>query len=234
MTFYTWFAQQHITGYGAKRRRRAERLKMESVKPFLPAQVRMLEIGPGIGWFAAEVAKEGFAYEAIEPTTPLREMLVQQGLNVIDGMTPPIPKPDTTYDFVYSDQVLEHFPTWREAYEFVRECNRVLKPGGVLCLIAPNYLSQGSFFYDIDYTHSYVTTHRRMNQLITDAGFEILRGKKNIGPATGFLRSLMLIPCWILGWTPVVWLFSTLRLSGVLHSLRKNLFETVIIVARKK
>ena len=41
-----------------------------------------------------------------------------------------------------------------------------------------------------------------------NGGFEILRGKKNIGPATGVLRSLMLIPCWVLGWTPVVWLFS--------------------------
>jgi hypothetical protein len=129
--------------------------------------------------------------------------------------------------------VLEHFPTYTKALEFTMECRRVLKSGGILCLIAPNYLSQQSFFFDIDYTHNFVTTHRRMNQMITDAGFEILKGKKNIGPATGLLRTLQLIPCWILGWTPVVWLFSIFRLSGLLNAVRKNLFETVIIIARK-
>lgn len=234
MSFYSWFAERKITGFGAKRRRRTEQLKMRTVKPFLPDKVRMLEIGPGIGWFAAEADEAGFEYEAVEPAEPLRKILTEQGLNVIDGMTPPIPKESGQFDFVYSDQVLEHFPTYTKAFEFAQECRRVLKPGGILCLIAPNYLSQRSFFFDIDYTHNYVTTHRRMNQLVTDAGFEIVRGLKNIGPATKLLRSLMLIPCWILGWTPVVWLFSTFRLSGVLHSLRKNLFETIILVARKK
>lgn len=233
MSFYTWFSERKITGLGAKRRRKAEELKMKACKPFLPERVKMLEIGPGIGWFAAEVDKAGYDYEAVEPSKPLREMLVEQGLNVVDGMTPPIPKDDGAYDFVYSDQVLEHFPSCDKAIGFAQECNRVLKPGGILCLVAPNYLSQRSFFYDIDYTHNYVTTHRRMLQLVKDAGFEVLRDFKNIGPSTGIWRTLQLIPCWIFGWTPVVWLFSIFRLSGVLHSIRKNLFETIILVARK-
>ena len=235
MSFYSWFAERQISGFGAKRRRRTEKLKMDMILKHLKAEkVSMLEIGPGIGWFAAEADKEGFSYEAIEPAEPLRKILVDQGLDVIDGMTPPIPKDECNYDLVYSDQVLEHFPTYTKALGFAQECHRVLKKDGLLCLIAPNYLTQREFFFEIDYTHNYVTTERRMIQLVNDAGFEVIQTAKNIGPAVGPLRWLQLFLCWLLALRPVGALFNMIKMGGLLHSLKKNLFETIILIARKR
>jgi SAM-dependent methyltransferase len=42
--------------------------------------------------------------------------------------------PDTSFDFILSLEVLEHIPNYRAA---LRECARVLRPGGTLLLTAP-------------------------------------------------------------------------------------------------
>jgi predicted SAM-dependent methyltransferase len=48
-----------------------------------------------------------------------------------------IPFSDETYDFVYHSHVLEHF-TLDQARFFIKECYRVLKPGGILRVAVPN------------------------------------------------------------------------------------------------
>lgn len=48
-----------------------------------------------------------------------------------------IPFPDNSFEVVYHSQVLEHFPRDR-APDFLRECHRVLKPGGILRVVVPD------------------------------------------------------------------------------------------------
>lgn len=48
-----------------------------------------------------------------------------------------IPYPDNCFDGVYHSQVLEHIPK-ANAFEFMKECYRVLKPGGVLRVVCPD------------------------------------------------------------------------------------------------
>lgn len=47
------------------------------------------------------------------------------------------PYPDNQFDVVYHSQVLEHIPKDKAA-GFLRECLRVLKPGGVLRVVVPD------------------------------------------------------------------------------------------------
>jgi SAM-dependent methyltransferase len=48
-----------------------------------------------------------------------------------------IPYPDNSFDVVYHSHVLEHFP--KEAAEtFIRECDRVLRPQGILRIAVPD------------------------------------------------------------------------------------------------
>ena len=53
--------------------------------------------------------------------------------NLLNGF----PYPDSQFDVVYHSQVLEHIPK-DKAVGFLRECLRVLKPGGVLRVVVPD------------------------------------------------------------------------------------------------
>lgn len=48
-----------------------------------------------------------------------------------------IPFPDNTFDVVYHSHILEHFPK-PEVLGFVRECLRVVRPGGILRAAVPD------------------------------------------------------------------------------------------------
>ena len=53
-------------------------------------------------------------------------------------LTRPLPFPDASVDRVYSSHVLEHFTYPTELLPLLRECLRVLKPGGVISAAVPN------------------------------------------------------------------------------------------------
>jgi predicted SAM-dependent methyltransferase len=62
-----------------------------------------------------------------------------------------IPFPDNSFKVVYHSHVLEHFPK-RKAAEFIKECYRVLSPGGIIRIAVPdleqiarNYIQQMEF-----------------------------------------------------------------------------------------
>lgn len=50
----------------------------------------------------------------------------------------PIPFPDNSVDRIYSSHVLEHFSYPNPMLDLLRECYRILKPGGNLSLAVPN------------------------------------------------------------------------------------------------
>ena len=53
--------------------------------------------------------------------------------NLLNG----IPFPDNHFEVVYHSQVLEHIPK-EDAEQFITECFRVLKPGGIIRVVVPN------------------------------------------------------------------------------------------------
>lgn len=53
--------------------------------------------------------------------------------NLLEG----IPFMINEFDVVYHSHLLEHFPK-KEALTFLRECNRVLKPGGIIRIVVPD------------------------------------------------------------------------------------------------
>ncbi len=51
--------------------------------------------------------------------------------------TAPLPFDDATFDFVFTEHMIEHVP-FRQARDLVDECGRVLKPGGVARISTPD------------------------------------------------------------------------------------------------
>ena len=193
----------------------------------------MLEIGPGQGSLALAAVEAGWQYRAMEASEILIADLRGKGLEVIEGWAPPILADDHSTDVVYADQVLEHMSGIDAARQFVAEARRVLKPGGTLFVVVPAYLKERTFFWDVDYTHNFVTTERRVRQLLYDGGFEIREVVRSIGAATGFKRDLLAAGAMFTNVPGLNTLSRYTGTEGLLFRVRKNLFETLEFVARK-
>ena len=192
-----------------------------------------MEIGPGDGSFAVAAVAAGWRYRAIEASATLADDLRAKGLDVTLAVVPPISQPTAGCDVLYADQVLEHLPGIEAAREFVAEANRCLRPGGILFVVVPDYLKERTFFWDVDYTHSFVTTERRVRQLVGDGGFEPERVVRAIGAATGPARDALAALSLLVNFPGVDALSRYTRTEEWVFRVRKNLFETLTIIARK-
>lgn len=235
VTFYRWFSdrQKELTQYGRARRGRTETSRLGLLMRHAAPPGRMLEIGPGHGTLALRAVAAGWTYTAVEASPVLIDLLRQQGLDVTPGWAPPIPAADESCDVVYADQVLEHMSGIDAARELVSEALRVLRPGGVFFVVVPDYLKERGFFWDVDYTHNFVTTERRVRQLLYDGGFDLPATVRSIGAATGIRRDLLAAAALFTNVPGLDTLSRYTRSEDVLFRIRKNLFETLEFVARK-
>ena len=212
----------------------------EKLFSFLKKDDTVAEIGPGLGHFAFETTKRGLNFIGFEPSSSLREGLLKKNINIVDAFTPPIPMPDKKCDLVYASMILEHLPSHTDAAFFSSEIARVLKEGGVTCLVVPNYLTSKEFFFEMDYTHSFITTKRRVTNLLRDAGLQVVDVQHVIGwfwVKSNFFHHILrhaintlMVPMHF-GFT--TWLFEYIGLSTLLWKIRKTFFESLIIIAQK-
>ena len=94
---------------------------------------KLLDIGCAQGQFL-EVAREvGFDAYGVEPSEYAASVAKNKGLNVLHGFVSDLP--DSEYDVVHSNHVLEHVP---DPVAFMKDAARVLKPEGFACIEAPN------------------------------------------------------------------------------------------------
>ena len=232
-TFYKSFSEKKLTTYGSARRGKIERHRLALLHRFRAAPGDLVEIGPGHGTLAEQAVEAGWQYTAIEASPILANLLRGKGLTVIESWTPPMPLPDRATDVVYADQVLEHMTGIDAARLFTAEALRALRPDGIFFVVVPDYLKERTFFWDVDYTHNFVTTERRVRQLLVDGGFEILHVERSIGVATGVARDALAAGALLVNLPGVDALSRYTRSEELLFKVRKNLFETLTFVARK-
>ena len=233
-TFYRWFSQRRLTKFGSERRGRIERSRLALLQRHSSPPGDLLEIGPGQGSLAEGAVAAGWRYRGIEASPTLVEILRSQGLDITEAWAPPIAAQDASCDVVYADQVLEHMSGIDAAREFVAESWRALKPGGVLFIVVPDYLKERTFFWDVDYTHNFVTTERRVRQLLFDGGFEVEELVRSIGVATGWRRDLLAAGALFVNIPGTDALSRYTGTEDLLFRIRKNLFETLTFVSRKQ
>ena len=78
----------------------------------------------------------------------------------------------------------------------------------------------------MDYTHNFVTTERRVRQLLYDGGFEIAATVRSIGAATGLRRDALAAGALLVNLPGVDAVSRWTRTEELLFRVRKNLFET--------
>jgi SAM-dependent methyltransferase len=231
--FYKSFSEKKLTAYGSGRRGKIERHRLALLHRYAKSPGDFFEIGPGHGSLGELAVGAGWRYTAVEASPLLIEVLKQKGLPVIEAWTPPMPMADASADVVYADQVLEHMSGIDAARQFTSEAWRSLRPGGHFFVVVPDYLKERTFFWDVDYTHNFVTTERRVRQLFTDNGFEILMVERAIGLATGLARDALAGAALVVNLPGVNALARHTGTEEFVFKVRKNLFETLTFVALK-
>lgn len=106
--------------------------------------------------------------------------------DVYMDVTRPLPLPDKSVDVVFSEEVIEHV-SLPDGRAMLKECHRVLKPGGVLRLTTPDlgYFTQraqsceegSQEINDIFYKHEHrhIFSRSEMRRCLEGAGFTHLR-----------------------------------------------------------
>jgi SAM-dependent methyltransferase len=154
---------------------------------------------------------------------------------MIHGLVPPLPVKSESVDVVVADQVIEHMPTFRDALNLLSECRRVLGKSGFLVLGFPDYIRMGLVFYDRDYSHSFLTTENRVNQILLDSGFEPVKIIRFSGSVSNRLATLLLDVFMLAVNARLTCLLGdSFGVSGLLYRVRKTFGASTVIFAQKK
>ena len=158
-------------------------------------QCQISEFGPGTGTFAVACESLGVTeYIGFEPNKNLAKNVQSRMTTgkIILASLPNIPANyDAYFDISVAIHVLEHSSGPYDARLWLVEAMRVTKKNGYIVIISPDIKSYGSYFWDIDWTHSFPTTTERICQIGNDIGLEIFARKTlRAGSTSVFVRSL--------------------------------------------
>lgn len=136
---------------------------------------KVLEIGCGNGDRLALLKELGWQTLGIEPDLSAAKIASARGLEIINQLFDEDMIAEASMDVVLLCHVIEHLPNPRNT---LKECLRILKPGGRLIMLTPNTQSFGHKKYGPDWLHLDPPRHLNLfnsdnlTQLLTDNGFK--------------------------------------------------------------
>ncbi|HKC26557.1 MAG TPA: class I SAM-dependent methyltransferase, partial [Jatrophihabitans sp.] len=135
---------------------------------------RLLEVGCGEGYGTAMLATVASRVVGIDydPLTIAHAAATYPGVEFVRANLAALPVPDASTDVVATLQVIEH--VWNHG-EFVDECLRVLRPGGLLVVSTPNRLTfSPGRDAPVNIFHTKEFTGAELTDLLTRHGFEVV------------------------------------------------------------
>jgi SAM-dependent methyltransferase len=153
-----------------KGRRAVWRAIAEVLHPEISPSASVLDLGAGYCDFINQIrASRKIALDS----DPRARQYCDAGVEFLHSNAAAIPLPDATVDAVFASNLLEHFDG-AELDKVASEILRVLRPGGKLILIQPNYYYCYREYWD-DYTHKKAFTHASLGDFLRSHGFRICR-----------------------------------------------------------
>jgi len=139
----------------------------------------LLDVGCGNGAFLARMQRLGWQVAGVEPDPEAAEVARRHpGVYVHAGTLHDAQFRDEQFDAVTLQHVLEHV---LEPVETLRECARVLRPGGSIIVITPNVESLGHRLFGKAWRglepprHVYLFNGRTLTDAAEKAGLHVLR-----------------------------------------------------------
>ncbi|HEU0234432.1 MAG TPA: class I SAM-dependent methyltransferase [Gallionella sp.] len=165
-----------------ERRFRRSRKFLERITALLkqpPVDIRLLDVGCSSGAFLGAAVRLGFRAEGVEPAAQAAQTAQMAGLKVCHGLLQDAGFADGQFDAITMFEVIEHL---KEPLDLLRECRRILRPGGILLVGTGNAASwsMAAMGARWEYLHiakhgghiSFYTPHS-INVLAQRAGFSV-------------------------------------------------------------
>ena len=112
---------------------------------------RLLDIGCGNGQFLDRMRQLGWEVVGVEPDELAVSVARERyGLEVFQGSLEEAKFPDRHFDAITMNHVIEHVP---DPIGLLKECRRVLRPGGKLVVVTPNIKSVGRRMFNGAWLH---------------------------------------------------------------------------------
>lgn len=147
---------------------------------WVPPDAAVLDLAAGYADFSANVQARRRVALDLNPALPT---MVPAGVEAVVGDATDLSRfADGEFDAVFSSNFLEHLD-----HEGVDRClaeiRRVLRPGGRLILVQPNFrLNPGAYFDD--YTHRTIWTDNSLGDLLVARGFALVHVEGRFLPLT--------------------------------------------------
>lgn len=128
---------------------------------------KILEIGCGRGEVLAAFQKLGLDCRGLDLSDYSVDSLKEFNVKKNDVSREPLPFEAETFDVVYHKSLIEHLPS---PENLMKETLRVLRAGGRVIVLTPDWGSQMRVFYE-DFTHCKPYTVIALNDLLKVYGF---------------------------------------------------------------
>jgi len=130
--------------------------------------MKILDTGCGRGELLEGFDRLGLEVTGLDRSPSAIEQLQRFHVGYCDLGRDAFPFPDAAFDVVFSKSMIEHF---YEPDHFLSESLRVLKPGGRLIVLTPDWVTQMPIFYD-DHTHRRPYTVSALDDLLRLVGLQ--------------------------------------------------------------
>ncbi len=147
---------------------------------------RLLEVGCGNGRMLKSMQEKGWDVVGVDPDPIAINNAKSKGLIVYQGILADQKFMKDSFDAIALSHVIEHVP---DPLSLLKECERILKPGGHLVLITPNNNSLCHQLFKTDWRslepprHLYVFNLETLKKISRKAGFQNVKLETTIRDA---------------------------------------------------
>jgi len=139
---------------------------------------RVLDIGCANGSFLRQLRSLGWEVCGVEPDPKSAAQAREAGLDVREGLLPQQSFPEAHFDAITMSHVIEHL---HDPVDTLRRCWKLLKPGGQITIMTPNFGARGRDYFGRDWMaldpprHLVLFTESSLRRAMEDCGFAVSR-----------------------------------------------------------